>query len=321
MISEQRESAQILQEKGLYREWQGIHATTPIELTNRQRELLLQGVNVLPPIPEKSTMFPSRIFINLESIKRIMDDLSNKNSRRFTYGTFVEKISSLISTSLCGAVIMKLTADKTNPEDVLFADAKDIQLDQVTPYRVPMFANDPRGTIVRDFQFSAKLPNSVKNLSYVLNQGTDISTEEIAPYMNFMFNADNPESLNTVISSYRDTHREVIVELEDALEYFGRSPQDTEVKTNLRSAMKKYLQYPTPDIRKSQQIVSPIFPFDASFTIDGINGFRYGDVLEFPGLPKKYTDNTVFLITSIVHNITSDGTWTTKISCIMRPSI
>jgi hypothetical protein len=85
--------------------------------------------------------------------------------------------------------------------------------------------------------------------------------------------------------------------------------------------MKKYLQYPTPDIRKSQQIVSPIFPFDASFTIDGINGFRYGDVLEFPGLPKKYTDNTVFLITSIVHNITSDGTWTTKISCIMRPSI
>jgi len=322
VIDIQQKNIGVLQDKGLYREWQGIAAPLPIELTNRQRELLLEGANItLPPIPEKNTMYPSRIFINLESIKSICDALSNKNSRRFTYGNFVESISSLISSTLAGAVVMKLTADKTNPENVLFADSKDVQLDAVIPYRIPMFANDSRGTIVRDFQFSAKLPSSVKNLSYVLNQGTDISTEEIAPYMNFMFNADNPETLNTVIASYTDTHDKTIQELLDALALFGRSPQDTEARTNLRSAMKKYLQYPTPDVRKSQQIVSPIFPFDASFTIDGINGFRYGDVLEFPGLPKKYTENTVFLITSIVHNISSEGTWTSKISCIMRPNI
>lgn len=300
VIKNQADFIGSLTNAGLYRRWEGVN-------------------NILDAT--RDYLFPSRIFINLESIKAIMDDLSNKNSRRFTYGNFMSSISSLISSELCGTVTMKLTAGKEDPESVLFADASDIQLDEVTPYIVPMFANDPRGTIVRDFQLSAKLPSSVKNLSYVLNQGTDISTEKIAPYMNFMFNADNPDVLNTTIAGYVQTHDSASNELKEALVQFGKSPQDAEIKTNLRSATNKYLQYPTPDIRKSQQITAPIFPFDASFTIDGINGFRYGDVLEFPGLPKKYTENTVFSIISIVHNVTSEGAWTTKITCIMRPNI
>ena len=62
-------------------------------------------------------------------------------------------------------------------------------------------------------------------------------------------------------------------------------------------------------------------PFEASFTIDGINGFRYGDVLQFDGLPKRYRKNTVFSITNINHTISGEGKWTTNITCIMRPKL
>jgi hypothetical protein len=68
-------------------------------------------------------------------------------------------------------------------------------------------------------------------------------------------------------------------------------------------------------------MTAPIFPFTVSFTIDGINGLRYGDVLTFDGLPARYRAHTVFSITSITHNLGNDGKWTTDISCIMRPNI
>tara|TARA_B100000963_G_scaffold44521_1_gene33215 strand:+ start:10178 stop:12733 length:2556 start_codon:yes stop_codon:yes gene_type:complete len=289
-----------LQQAGLYGEWKGV---------------------IDENSSSQGTMYPSRIFINLESIKKIIDDLSNFNARRFTFGAFIEKITALLRSATGGALEMTLTPHPDIPEAVLYADAESVKLQEIRPYKIPMFANDPRGTIVRDFQFSAKLPNSVKNLSYVLNQGTDISTEKIAPYMNFMFNADNVDTMNTIIKNYETTHFKAVTELHLAQQAYGLEPQDSDRRKELRSATAEYLKYPTPDVRKSQQLTAPIFPFDASFTIDGINGFRYGDVLEFSGLPKKYTVNTVFSIIGINHTVSSEGAWTTKITCIMRPNI
>jgi len=184
-----------------------------------------------------------------------------------------------------------------------------------------MFANNPNGTIVEDFQLAAKLPDSVKNLSYVLNQGPNVDVEKVAPYMNFMFNADNTDAVQKQVDSYKKTHTDAVNEwLLSATEY-GKSPQDADVIANLQKTLKTYLQYPTDDISKSMELTAPIFPFDASFTISGINGFRYGDVLSFPGLPKKYTANTVFSIIKINHTVSSTGEWKTKINTIMRPNI
>jgi hypothetical protein len=94
-----------------------------------------------------------------------------------------------------------------------------------------------------------------------------------------------------------------------------------ERKQALYKAITNYIKYPTADIRTSQQITAPIFPFEVEFTIDGINGLRYGDVLTFDALPTKYRINTVFSIIGITHTVSTDGDWTTKVNCIMRPSI
>ena len=300
VIEDQEGKQEQLDQLGIYRKWRGVYRNDS---------------------ETAAKMYPSRIFINLEAIKDIIDQLSNFNARKFSYGAFIDEITALIKSCTANAIEMTLTADKNDPETILYADAEYVKLDEITPYRIPMFANDPRGTIVRDFQFSAKLPSSVKNLSYVLNQGTDISTEKIAPYMNFMFNADDPTKINKLISEYRDKHNEIIQQLQINADAYGLEPQDAETTRNLKSSMIEYLKHPTPDVRNSQQLTAPIFPFDASFTIDGINGFRYGDVLEFPGLPKKYTVNTVFSIIGINHTISNSGEWTTKITCIMRPNI
>ena len=139
--------------------------------------------------------------------------------------------------------------------------------------------------------------------------------------MNFMFNADDADGLNNIIADYKLKHMLAIQKLKLAAEKYGLSPQDSETEADLTTALLEYLKYPGSDIRQSQQLTAPIFPFDASFTIDGINGLRYGDVLSFAALPKKYTTNTVFSIIGLNHTVGTDGMWTTKVKCIMRPNI
>ena len=191
----------------------------------------------------------------------------------------------------------------------------------VYPYSVPMFANHPNGSIVREFSFSAKLPDSAKNLSYVLNSGPGASESDIAPYLNYMYNSKNADDVNKAIKQYSDNHLKIIQTLQDTKQRYGQSPNVPENQQALFNALVEYIKYPTDDIRKSQQLTAPMFPWDVNFTIDGINGLRYGDVLKFNGLPTKYQVNTVFSIISLTHNVSSNGEWKTTVKCIMRPKI
>ena len=119
---------------------------------------------------------------------------------------------------------------------------------------------------------------------------------------------------------YRKRHEQYGEELEESLIKYG-SDINAENQKALHTSIKNYVQYPTPTIQDTNQFKAPIIPFDASFTIEGINGFRYGDVLKFEGLPDRYTKNTVFSIIGINHSVSSTGEWNTEIRCIMRPKI
>ena len=89
----------------------------------------------------------------------------------------------------------------------------------------------------------------------------------------------------------------------------------------MATALINYIKHPSPKLRESGQNIAPLMPFTTDFTIDGINGLYYGNVLMFSGLPTKYTVNTVFSIIGITHTVTADGLWTAAIKCMMRPKI
>jgi hypothetical protein len=271
------------------------------------------------------TMYPSRIFINLETIQTILNTLSVGNTKNFTLKSFITMVCSKVEKASGKSILLKLVSYPADPNKLFLTDAKFLKStnsgNRVIPYSVPMFANHPNGSIVREFSFAAKLPESVKNLSYVLNSGDEVTEDQIAPYMNFMYNAKNPDKINEMLAKYKTQHKNVLQGLAETKQKYGNSPGVPELQQSLMKALSDYIKYPTDDIRKSQQITAPIFPFDVEVTIDGINGLRYGDVLTFEALPTKYRVNTVFSIISITHTITSEGDWTTKLRCIMRPSI
>ena len=125
--------------------------------------------------------------------------------------------------------------------------------------------------------------------------------------------------LNKLNRQYQEKHVEFLRNLNNSKISFGKNPTSVERITELRQSLIKYIQYPTTDLTKTNQLTAPIYPFDAEITIDGINGFRYGDVLQFPALPERFRKNAVFSIININHTISNSGEWTTKLKCIMRP--
>jgi hypothetical protein len=290
--------------KGLWKEWLGVYEKGP---------------------DDTGKLYPSRIFINLETIEAIVNNLSQKNSTAFSVNTFIDALCSKISDASGNAINLTLVTYPYDTSKLYLTDSKFVRTpadtSKVVAFSVPMFANHPHGTIVEDFQFSAKLPDSVKNLSYVLNSNANVSEEDIAPYMNFMYNGKNKDAVNRILAQYNRQHVQAANELNDAKIKFGQSPDVPTIQAELNRALKKYIQYPTDDIKNTNLLTAPIFPFTVDFTIGGINGFRYGDVLTFDGLPRKYRVNTVFSVISINHTVSNQGEWKTKITCIQRPSI
>jgi hypothetical protein len=297
-------NTRVLKQKGQWKDWPGVYEKGP------------DGTGKL---------YPSRIFINLETIEAIVNNLSQKNSTAFSVNTFIEALCSKIADASGNAINLTLVTYPYDTSKLYLTDSKFVRTpadtSKVVAFSVPMFANHPHGTIVEDFQFSAKLPDSVKNLSYVLNSNADVSEEDIAPYLNFMYNGKNVDAVNRILAQYNGQHVQAVKELRDAKSKFGRSPDVPTIQAELNRALKKYIQYPTDDIKNTNLLTAPIFPFTVDFTIGGINGFRYGDVLTFDGLPRKYRVNTVFSVISINHTVSNQGEWKTKITCIQRPSI
>lgn len=281
--------------------------------------------------PSVQRIFTSRIFINVEFIQKLLNSLSETNTKNFTLRNFLSGVSQRISYATAGAIDLKLMSYPEEPQQMFFIDTKYLKSsksnilgkpeESVFAYSVPMMANHPFGTIVRNFQFKATLPENAKNMAYILNSGDEVTEDQIAPYVNFMYNSKDPVAINGAIAKYKAKHAAVLATLDETRQRLSLSPSEPEFIAALNRAIANYLKFPTDDIRKSQQITAPIFPFDVSFTIDGINGLKYGDVLTFDALPMRYRVHTVFSIIGIEHNVKSTGEWTTDVRCIMRPSI
>jgi hypothetical protein len=278
------------------------------------------------------------IYISTTIIEQIITAMAKDEI--YTVAEFLQRISARIYYASGGAYDLKLITDPENQNALLYYDSNNVKSFSNVPkaFNVPMFANNETGTIVKEFQFNGKLPSDAANLAYVLNQDPgNISESEIAPFLSYMYSAtqtqrdangndtvshaQSPETLKKIDQSYKDNNAKYLGELTGSIALYGKNMDESKNQTKLHTSLQKYIQYPKSSLEDSVNLKAPVIPFDASFKIEGINGFRYGDVLEFSGLPKRYTDNTVFGIIGINHSVSAEGEWTTGIQCIMRPRI
>ena len=278
------------------------------------------------------------IYISTTIIEQIITAMAKEEI--YTVAEFLQRISKRIYYASGGAYDLKLITHPDNQNALLYYDSNNVKSFSTVPeaFNVPMFANNEAGTIVKDFTFNGKLPSDASNLAYVLNQNpADISESEIAPFLSYMYSATqtrrdangndtvsnitNAETLDKIKQSYKDNNAKYLGELTGSIATYGKNMDESKNQTALHTSLQKYIQYPKSSLEDSVNLKAPVIPFDASFTVEGVNGFRYGDVLTFSGLPKRYTNNTVFCIIGINHSVSAAGEWNTSIQCIMRPRI
>jgi hypothetical protein len=126
------------------------------------------------------------------------------------------------------------------------------------------------------------------------------------------------ESLAKLEKEYEDKYKTNLDNLKKAKDSLANNWTEATRIIALQNALKLYIQTPTPKLKESIKLTAPVIPFDVEFTIDGINGLRYGDVLQFDALPLRYRANMNYSIISTTHTVDTNGIWTTKVRCVAR---
>ena len=132
--------------------------------------------------------------------------------------------------------------------------------------------------------------------------------------------ADDDQKVK-IAAQYKKTHLEIIEQLREAKALLTNDFLSVPNVQRLRALLYKYQQYPTETIKDTNTLNAPTFIFDAEITIEGIQGFKIGDVMQLPVLPDRYKKEVVFSVIGITHTIDASGTWQTKLKLIMRPKV
>lgn len=68
-----------------------------------------------------------------------------------------------------------------------------------------------------------------------------------------------------------------------------------------------------------KQCAGSMLPFDFNFTVDGVSGFEFGQIVTSNRIPKDVRANKIWQITKVEHKITPND-WETSISTVCKPS-
>lgn len=273
------------------------------------------------------------IFISITELEQIYKSL--EKGKTITVKDFLYEISDIVNFLTGGAINLKLVPITIQGEqtqlteinfDILYFLDSNYEGsptiksgDVVTPTKIPMFANNASGTAVRNFNIKMQLPKSAAALAYVLNSDpSEISEESVTPFVSYMY-ADEQRK-QELAKRFKELNTVAVEELANSEKELMQEITSDSIRRMIK-ALKQYLKFPTNNITTSNQLGRPIFDIEAEFEIDGLNGFRFGDVLDFDGIPSRYRNEAVFIIYNVTHNVKPDGEWTTTIRTRLRTKI
>lgn len=259
----------------------------------------------------------SRILINVETIAEIESNLREQTTRPFTIKNFMIEISNEIKKQLGYSVFPGLIYHSESPSTLLFYDQNYFGPDlQIAEFEIPVFSSKSQGTVVRDIKLSYDVPDKYKNLLFGFRSQA-VSPTKVASYNPYLI-SNSSKAREEEQEKWKENHEKSLTQLADAKSELTKDIYDKSYIDNLQNALELYVKYSEPSLQESIDQQKPRWLYTLEFTVDGINGFKFGDVLQFRGLPKKYNQDYVFIVDKITHQIDATGQWTTTLNCGTR---
>lgn len=198
----------------------------------------------------------------------------------------------------------------TNPKsklgkELLIIDINYIETDKVFVYPITAVT---QGSIARSVSLQSKVPNEFQTAAFVAASNG--------------FSSQNGRSIGKVLGRPPGDPAEAAkpdpVTLAEAIKSMDGTGVTPDNVKSLQAALKRERISRPPDSTVGKEIIP--FPLDFSVTLDGIEGFIFGNAITCNYLPdvyKKASTELAFTVTKVSHTI-SNGDWTTTLNTVCR---
>ena len=237
----------------------------------------------------------SKIMINVRWINDTFRNLGTVNEKGersgdMTIGKFLNDVFSMIYKNSAQLFKLTLIINPKKQTELLVVDAEYADT-KVTPYVISAVDQDG---IVRTMSLTAKIPQEMAAQAFIKAQST------LSPGQGLLTGRE--EKAQEPVALALDAVKKKIAS-------DGLTPENV---SDLESAIKAEL------IGKLGATNVPLFPLDFSCTLDGIEGFTFGNAITTNYLPTQYKKADIaFTVTTVEHIITG-GDWTTSLSTVCR---
>lgn len=193
---------------------------------------------------------------------------------------------------------------QTNGKAILSIEDTNISksvTDRVSPFE---FTPTIAAPIVKSVNISSKPPGPLAAASYVNARGGSRGKSQQID-VSVGLGGDAGELT---------TAKDLITKIKESLTSVGVSEK---FHTDLKGAYAGYKRAST-NVGKAHWLNKALYPVNFSITIDGVNGFKFGDVIKTTLIPTSYNQaKMVFVVTKIQHTI-KDGVWETTLETKSR---
>jgi len=237
-----------------------------------------------------------------------------------TMGDLANKVLDGINAACGNKWDMVFSPLPSNPAVMTLVDTATLG-ETVTPYPISIFGNN---SIAISSEINTEVSDAVKAQIVYGSNSADIENDfslfgkdlgdstvgwnefttkpkEICVDETTEVKPEDPEK------AVKETYKEAWEDLMDGV--------DPDTVTSMKAAVKAIQEFGT-DKDSVTPAHPPVLPITFKFTMDGLNGFKWGNSIRVRNLPKRYTGCT-FMVTAIDHSINADS-WETSIDTILR---
>ena len=259
----------------------------------------------------------------------LMQELKSVEDGDNKIKTFIQNVIRKVSNT-CGGFwndileVVSTTENCEDPASVPIISVIDLRkYDPGGPYSVPTQATN---SVIRDLKLDMKLTGAMKSQALYANgakQSGKSAKCDGVPFRAFGLGPDGsvkdscrPPSNTDVPCDCESPPAGVEAEPKSFSEIFQEMYGVVENGTT-QAAIAAVADKVNKDNDTLQACKGMILPFDFGFTVDGVGGFAFGQIITSDRIPSNVRSNFDFQITSVEHDISIQD-WTTTVSTVAR---
>jgi len=291
-------------------------------------------------VVELDKILINTIFI-MKTIKELSDQADAKKG--LSLQTLLSSIYTSINTKIGNLWNLEIV-DASNSTSICDEDREEPTLSIVDTSQsgapvetwIEPVGYDLNKSIVRDFTLQTKLTDSMKSMAlyaYIPSQkGKDPCQDQYKAFTqrNSVKNLALPKSADSAATKGKDipcdmksgdvecktSTKSPYTKLYEARLELVDGITDENV-TALESARSGFMGAESQARSATAPACNTLLPFEWSFTLDGIGGFKFGQYVMHPRIPEGVRKDLLFQVTSVEHDI-SENDWKTTVNTIVR---